>query len=44
MKILSMHVFKWEEEKSIFVTSAYELGFVRYFFLHLSWYQRPFVK
>jgi synaptobrevin family protein YKT6 len=32
-----MHVLKWQEENSLFITSAYELGFA-------SWYQRPFVK
>jgi synaptobrevin family protein YKT6 len=37
MRIISMHVLKWQEENSLFITSAYELGFA-------SWYQRPFVK
>lgn len=29
MRILSLHIFKWEDEKSLFITSAYELGFMR---------------
>ena len=31
MRILSLHVLRWEEEKSLFITSAYELSFVGYF-------------
>lgn len=30
MRIISMHVLKWEEEKSLFICSAYELGFARF--------------
>jgi synaptobrevin family protein YKT6 len=32
-----MHVLKWYEDNSLFITSVYELGFA-------SWYQKPFVK
>jgi synaptobrevin family protein YKT6 len=37
MKIISLHVLKWNEDNSLFLSSAYDLGFV-------SWYQRPFYK
>ncbi|XP_031472922.1 VAMP-like protein YKT61 [Nymphaea colorata] len=37
MRIISLHVLKWAEENSFFLSSAYDLGFV-------SWYQRPFYK
>ncbi|KAL4462137.1 hypothetical protein ABPG72_010453 [Tetrahymena utriculariae] len=37
MRLISMHVLKWDPENPIFLSSAYELGFI-------SWYQRPFFK
>ena len=37
MKIISLHVLKWNEDNSLFLSSAYDLSFV-------SWYQRPFYK
>ena len=37
MKIISLHVLKWAEDNSLFLCSAYELGFV-------SWCQRSFYK
>ncbi len=38
MRLLSIHVLKsGDKDDSIFITSAYELGFA-------SWYQRPFLK
>ena len=37
MRIISLHVFKWADENSLFLCSAYDLSFV-------SWYQRPFYK
>ena len=37
MKIISLHVLKWNEDNSLFLNSAYDLSFV-------SWYQRPFYK
>ena len=37
MRIISLHVMKWGEESSLFLSSAYDLSFV-------SWYQRPFYK
>lgn len=37
MRIISLHVLKWAEENSFFLSSAYDLSFV-------SWYQRPFYK
>lgn len=30
MRIISMHIFKWEEEKSLFISSAYDLSFVKF--------------
>ncbi|EAR83910.2 YKT6-family R-SNARE protein (macronuclear) [Tetrahymena thermophila SB210] len=37
MRLISMHVLKWNAENPIFLSSAYELGFI-------SWYQRSFFK
>ncbi len=37
MRIISLHVLKWADENSLFLSSAYDLSFV-------SWYQRPFYK
>jgi len=37
MRLISLHVLKWAEESSFFLSSAYDLSFV-------SWYQRPFYK
>lgn len=29
MRIISLHVLKWEEENSLFISSAYDLSFIR---------------
>ena len=30
MRIISMHMLKWDEENSLFISSEYELSFIRY--------------
>lgn len=44
MRIISMHVLKWEDEKSMFIASVYELSFVKYDQAYRSFLQRPFLK
>lgn len=44
MRIISMHILKWEDEKSQFIASVYELGFARFEYFLIQLVSTPLLK